>query len=84
MDNNLSKKLGILLSKIPKKDLSKNIEKAKKILETSNKDDLEKLINSKEVSNILGENKENLTYTLNNLPKEIDVEKIKKTLENLN
>ena len=84
MDNNLAKKLGLLLSKVPKKDLNKNIEKAKKILENSNKEDLEKLISSNEVSNILGENKENLASTLNTLPNEIDVEKIKKTLENLN
>lgn len=83
MDNNLVKKLGLLLSKVPKKDLDKNIEQAKKILEKSSKEDLNKLINSPQVSNILGENKENISSAMENIPEKLDVEEIKKTIENL-
>jgi len=64
MDNNLLKKMSMLLSKVPKKDLEKNIEVAKNILANSSKDDLNKFINSKEVENILGKDKEKITQAL--------------------
>ena len=66
MDNGLMKKMAMMLSKVPKKDLEKNLEVAKKIIANSNKDDLNKLINSKEVENIVGKDKEQLQAALKN------------------
>jgi hypothetical protein len=65
MDNNLSKKFELLLNKIPKKDLEKNLEKAKNILSNSNKDDLTAFLNSKPVSALLGKDKEKITEAIN-------------------
>ena len=64
MDNGLIKKMAMMLSKVPKKDLEKNLEVAKNILANSNKEDLNKLINSKEVEKILGNDKENLSKAI--------------------
>ncbi|MBE5812550.1 MAG: hypothetical protein E7314_02715 [Clostridiales bacterium] len=66
MDNNVSRKLAMLLNKIPKKDLEKNLEKAKEILANSNKDDLNNFLNSKPVSDLLGKDKEKITDAINN------------------
>ena len=66
MDNGLMKKMAMMLSKVPKKDLEKNLEVAKKILANSNKDDLNKLINSKEVVSIVGKDKEKIQEALKN------------------
>jgi hypothetical protein len=64
MNSDLSKKLSMLLNKIPKKDLEQNLEKAKNILANCNQDDLNKLLNSKQVSNFLGNDKESLSKAL--------------------
>ena len=64
MDNGLIKKMAMMLSKVPKKDLEKNLEVAKNILANSNKEDLNKLINSKEVEKILGNDKENFSKAI--------------------
>ena len=66
MDNGLLKKMAMMLSKVPKEDLEKNLKVAKNILANSNKDDLNKLINSKEVENILGKDKDKLQNALTN------------------
>lgn len=60
MDNNVSKKIAMLLNRIPKKDLEKNLEKAKEILANSNKDDLNNFLNSKPVSDLLGKDKDKI------------------------
>ena len=65
MDNNVSKKLAMLLNKIPKKDLEKNLEKAKEILAKSNKDDLNNFLNSKPVSDLLGKDKDKVAEAIN-------------------
>jgi len=65
MDNNMSKKLAMLLNKIPKKDLEKNLEKAKEILSNSNKDDLNAFLNSKPVSDLLGKDKDKVAEAIN-------------------
>lgn len=65
MDNNVSRKLAMLLNKIPKKDLEKNLEKAKEILSNSNKDDLNAFLNSKPVSDLLGKDKEKIADAIN-------------------
>ena len=44
MDEKMVKKLSAVLSKLPKKDLSKNLEKAKNIIKNSNKEDIKKLL----------------------------------------
>lgn len=66
MDNSMSKKLTMLLNRIPKKDLDKNLEKAKEILSKSNKDDLNAFLNSKPVSDLLGKDKEKIADAINN------------------
>lgn len=86
MDNGLAKKLGFLLSKLPKKDLKKNIEQAKKILENTDKSDLNKLLNSQEVSNLLGKDKEKINEAINNIDNISDVlesAEIKEELQNI-
>ena len=65
MDNNVSRKLAMLLNKLPKKDLEKNLEKAKEILTNSNKDDLNNFLNSKPVSDLLGKDKEKIAEAIN-------------------
>ena len=65
MDNNVSRKLAMLLNKIPKKDLEKNLEKAKEILANSNKNDLNNFLNSKPVSDLLGKDKEKIANAIN-------------------
>jgi len=74
MDNGLLKKMAMMLSNVPKKDLEKNLQVAKNILANSNKDDLNKFINSKEVKNILGKDKDKLDEALKN--NEINTEHI--------
>lgn len=66
MDNNISKKLVMLLNKLPKKDLEKNLEKAKEILANSNKEDINSFLNSKPVSDLLGKDKEKITDAVKN------------------
>lgn len=66
MDNNISKKFAMLLNKMPKKDLEKNIAKAKEILSKSNKDDLNNFLNSKPVSDLLGKDKNKIVDAINN------------------
>lgn len=65
MDNSISKKLAMLINKIPKKDLEKNLEKAKEILSNSNKDDLNAFLNSKPVSDLLGKDKDKVAEAIN-------------------
>ena len=82
MDNNLIKKLNDMLYKIPKKDLVDNLNKAKKFLNNSNKEDLDKLINSKAVSDILGKDKEKIKTALeNNEIKTQNIEEIEDFLD---
>ena len=80
MNNNLSKKLALLLNKVPKKDLDKNLEKAKEILSNCNKEDLNKFLNSKHISDLLGKDKDSVSnalknneINLNNLPKDFKI-----------
>ena len=66
MDNSMSRKLAMLLNKIPKKDLDKNLERAKEILSNSNKDDIAAFLNSKPVSDLLGKDKEKIAEAIKN------------------
>lgn len=58
MDKQLLQNLSSILSKLPKKDLEKNIEKAKSILKTSSKEDLQKILSNPQIEKILGNNLE--------------------------
>jgi len=78
MDNGMTKKLALLLNKIPKQELDKNLQKAKEILANSNKEDINNFLNSKPVSDLLGKDKDKVKeaigkngISLNDL-KEID------------
>ena len=68
MDKKLLQSLSAIISKIPKKDLEKNLEKAKSVLKNSKKEELEKMLSNPQMAKILGK----------------DVETIKKQLETIN
>ena len=65
MDNGISRKLAMLLNKIPKQELDKNLQKAKEILANSNKEDINNFLNSKPVSDLLGKDKEKVKEAIN-------------------
>lgn len=65
MDNGMTKKLAMLLNRIPKQELDKNLQKAKEILANSNKEDINNFLNSKPVSDLLGKNKEKVKEAIN-------------------
>ena len=75
MDNNISKRLALLLNKMPKKNLDKNLQKAKEILSNCSKDDLNNFLNSKPVSDMLGKDKDKIVNAVKN--KEINLENLK-------
>lgn len=64
MNKNLLQTFSSLISKIPKKDLEKNLEKAKEILKTSKKEDIEKILSNPQVSKLLGKDADNLKTQL--------------------
>ena len=80
MDNNIMKKLNEILSKMPKKDLEAKLNQAKDLLKNSNKEDLQKLINSKEVIKILGKDTDKLKNAIDN--DEIKVSDVDSLLKN--
>ena len=67
MDKKLLQNLTSILSKLPKKDLEKNLEKAKTILKNSKKEDIQKLLSNPQVSKMLGKDSENLKNQLENI-----------------
>ena len=64
MDDKMIKKLSAILSKLPKKDLAKNLDKAKGILKNSNKEDIKRLLETEQIKNILGNDTEKLKEVL--------------------
>ena len=64
MDEKMFKKLSTILSKIPKKDLTKNLDKAKIILNNSNKEDLRKILETSQIKKLLGNDTEKLKEIL--------------------
>lgn len=72
MDKKLLQTLSSLVSKLPKKDLEKNLEKAKNVLKNSKKEDLEKILSNPQISKMLGNDADKLKDSLKN----IDLEKI--------
>ncbi len=84
MDEKMIKKISAVLSKLPKKDLSKNLEKAKSIIENSNKEDIKKLLESNKVKNLLGKDTETLKEVLEKTDlSKIDTSTIEKDLKNI-
>ena len=67
MDKKLLQNLSSILSKMPKKDLEKNIEKAKNILKTSNKEEISKMLSNPQITKLLGKDAENLKNQLENI-----------------
>jgi len=81
MDKKLLQTLSSIISKMPKKDLEKNLEKAKNALKTSKKEDIEKLLSNPQISKILGKDAEALKKQLENINlDEINTEEIEKKL----
>jgi hypothetical protein len=72
MNEKLIKTLSTIVSKLPKKDLEKNLNKAKEILKNSKKEDISKILSNPELSKILGKDKDNLKNQID----EIDFENI--------
>ena len=84
MDEKMVKKLSAVLSKLPKKDLSKNLEKAKNIIKNSNKEDIKKLLESNKVKSLLGKDTETLKEVLEKTDlSKLDTNTIEKDLKNI-
>ena len=84
MDEKMVKKLSAVLTKLPKKDLSKNLEKAKNIIKNSNKEDIKKLLESNKVKSLLGKDTETLKEVLEKTDlSKIDTSTIEKDLKNI-
>lgn len=82
MDKKVLQSLSAIISKIPKKDLEKNIEKAKNILKTSKKEDIQKLLSNPQMSKILGKDVQNISEQLENINlDEIDIDELKNKLK---
>jgi len=82
MDKKLLQTLSAIISKIPKKDLEKNLEKAKAALKNSNKEDLEKMLSSPQISKLLGKDSETLKKELSNINlDEINTNELEKKLK---
>ena len=85
MDKKLLQTLSSLVSKMPKKDLEKNIEKAKNVLKNSKKEDLEKLLSNPQISKLLGKDANNLKDSLKNIDlNKLDVDELSKKLQKEN
>ena len=84
MDDKMIKKLSGILSKLPKKDLAKNLDKAKSILKTSNKEDIKKLLETEQIKNILGNDTEKLKELLDKTDlNKLDTNNLGKDLKNI-
>lgn len=64
MDNNILKKLSSIVSKMPKKDLEKNLNKAKDLIKNSNKEEIKELLETEQVKKMLGNDTEKLKEIL--------------------
>ena len=79
MNEKLIKTLSKIVSKLPKKDLEKNLSKAKEILKDSKKEDLSKLLSNPQISKLIGNENENLKEQIKNLDIDnIDINELEK------
>lgn len=84
MDEKMIKKLSAVLSKLPKKELNQNLEKAKSILKNSNKEDLKKLLETDKVKSLLGKDSEKLKEALEKTDlSKIDTNSVEKEIKNI-
>lgn len=82
MDKKLLQSLSSIISRMPKKDLEKNLEKAKSVLKNSNKEDLEKILSNPQIGKLLGKDVETLKSQLNNINlDELNIEELEKKLK---
>lgn len=82
MDKKLLQSLSAIISKMPKKDLEKNLEKAKSVLKNSKKEDLEKMLSNPQMAKLLGKDVETLKKQLENINlDEINTEELEKKLK---
>lgn len=84
MDEKMVKKLSAVLSKLPKKDLSQNLEKAKNIIKNSNKEELKKMLENDKVKSLLGKDTEKLKEVLDKTDlSKLDTNSLEKELKNI-
>jgi len=82
LDKKLLQSLSSILSKMPKKDLEKNLEKAKSVLKNSKKEDLQKLLSNPQMSKLLGKDSLELKNQLENINlDEINLDELEKKLK---
>ena len=81
MNEKLIKTLSSIVSKLPKKDLEKNLNKAKEILKNSKKEDISKILSNPELSKIIGKDKDKLKDQLKEMDFEnLDIDEIDKKI----
>jgi len=82
MDKKILQTLSAIISRMPKKDLEKNLEKAKSVLKNSNKKDLEKILSNPQISKLLGKDTEILKTELENINfDELSTDELEKKLK---
>lgn len=82
MDKKILQTLSTIISKMPKKDLEENLEKAKSVLKNSNKESLEKILSNPQITKLLGKDGESLKTQLKNINfNEINIEELEKKLK---
>ncbi len=67
MNEKLIKTLSNIVSRLPKKDLEKNLNKAKEILKNSKKEDISKILSNPKLSKIIGEDKDKLKSQIDDI-----------------
>lgn len=67
MNEKLVKTLSAIVSKLPKKDLEKNLNKAKEFLKNSKKEDISKILANPEISKLIGSDKDKLKSQLDDI-----------------
>ena len=82
MDKKLLQSLSTIISKMTKKYLEKNLEKAKSVLKNSKKEDIEKMLSNPQMAKLLGKDAETLKTQLENINlDEINTEELEKKLK---
>ncbi|MBP3284864.1 MAG: hypothetical protein J6M02_05135 [Clostridia bacterium] len=83
MTDKMIKNLSAMLSKMPKKELNENLEKAKEILKTKDKDALKKMLDNEKVAKLVGQDTAKIKSAIDklNLDK-INTQEIDKQISN--
>lgn len=84
MDEKMLKNISAILGKIPKKDLAKNLDKAKGILKNTNKNELKKLLETEQIKKMLGNDTEKLKDLLDKTDlNNLDTTKLENDIKNI-